>query len=364
LEKFRFRDRNIADEIVERLSEMDLDIKLMHVCGTHQDTLIRFGLDSLLRDVGVEIRQGPGCPVCVTTQKEIEEATLLARMGKTVVTFGDMLRVPGERYSLADMKTEGYDVRIVYSVEDAVGVAKEKETVFIGIGFETTAPTTASAIVNEPPPNFSLLSCHRLIPPAMAALVEMGEVRIQGLIDPGHVSTIIGGVPYEFISQRYSIPQVIAGFEPLDLLIAVYMLAKQIKNGDARVENEYTRSVRYEGNKKAMMFMGTVFEECNLKWRGFPMIKSSGLKLRKEFEEYDARIKYEDELSELEGREFNEPKGCRCGDVLRGVIYPEECPLFGKVCTYKHPVGPCMVSKEGNCNIMLRYRSRNKFKYD
>jgi len=302
------------------------------------------------------VRPGPGCPVCVTTAKEIEEAILLAKSGKVVATFGDMFRVPGESQSLGDVKAEGFDVRIVYSITDCISIAEKtnKDVVFFSIGFETTTSATASAVLNNPPANFSILSAHRLIPPAMEALINMGELKIDGFINPGHVSTIIGEKAYEFISKRYKVPQVIAGFEPLDVLIGVYMLAMQIIRGEAKVENEYTRVVKPEGNEKAQHVMDEVFEPFDISWRGFPVIPNTGLKLRGEFEDYDARRRYEDELSELR-EDYKEPAGCRCGEILRGLVYPDECPLFGKVCTPQHPVGPCMVSREGSCNIMLRY---------
>jgi len=358
---FRYRDKKVSEKIVSKLREMNLNIRLMHVCGTHQDTLVRFGLDELLKNTGVEIRQGPGCPVCVTTPKEIEEAMLLARKGKTITVFGDMMNVPGQKHSLSDTKTMGHDVKIVYSVDDALKIAgkTKKDVVFMAIGFETTAPSTASVILSNPPENFSILNCHRLIPPALKAIIEMGEVKLHGLIEPGHVSTIIGAKPYEFLSKDYGVPQVIAGFEPLDLMMGVYMLACQIKNKKAEVEIEYKRSVKYDGNKKAVKMMKDVFESYDIAWRGFPIIKNSGLKLKNTFQSYDARKKFEDELKELNNIEFKEPKGCRCGEMLRGLTNPDDCPLFGKSCTPAAPVGPCMVSREGNCNIMFRYSGRH-----
>jgi len=358
---FRYRDKKVSEKIVSKLREMNLNIRLMHVCGTHQDTLVRFGIDELLKNTGVEIRQGPGCPVCVTTPKEIEEAMLLARKGKTITVFGDMMNVPGQKHSLSDTKTMGHDVKIVYSVDDALKIAgkTKKDVVFMAIGFETTAPSTASVILSNPPENFSILNCHRLIPPALKAIIEMGEVKLHGLIEPGHVSTVIGAKPYEFLSKDYGVPQVIAGFEPLDLMMGVYMLACQIKNKKAEVEIEYKRSVKYDGNKKAVEMMKDVFESYDIAWRGFPIIKNSGLKLKNTFQSYDARKKFEDELKELNNIEFKEPKGCRCGEMLRGLTNPDDCPLFGKSCTPATPVGPCMVSREGNCNIMFRYSGRH-----
>jgi hydrogenase expression/formation protein HypD len=353
---FTYRNEKLAQEIVAKLKALNLTLRLMHVCGTHQDTLMRYGLNSMLQEVGMDVRAGPGCPVCVTTAKEIEEAIALARSGKVVATFGDMFRVPGETQSLADVKAEGYDVRMVYSITDCLALAEktDKDVVFFSIGFETTAPTPASVILSKPPENFSILSTHRLIPPAMAALLNMGELKIDGFIDPGHVSAIIGAGPYEFLSRDYHIPQVIAGFEPLDLLVAVYMLAMQIRRGEAKVENEYTRVVKPEGNEKAKKIMETVFEPCDVGWRGFPVIPGSGLTLKDEFAAYDARKRYEDDLSTLSG-DYKEPEGCRCGEILRGIVDPDECPLFGTGCTPQHPIGPCMVSREGCCNIMFRY---------
>ena len=355
---FSLRDKNLANEIVSKIKKLDVNLKFMHVCGTHQDTLVKNGLDVLLKKCGVKIGQGPGCPVCVTTPMEIEEMLLFAQNGKTVSTFGDMVNVPGETHSLQNMKTEGCDVRTVYGIEDAVSIArnnKDKDVVFMAIGFETTAPTTASVLLKNSPSNFSVLSCHRIIPPALKAILDMGELKIDGFIEPGHVSTIIGVKPYEFISKEYNVPQVIAGFEPIDLLMAVWMLVHQITSGEASVENEYVRVVKEDGNIKAQKAMDDVFELADVKWRGFPVIPKSGLKLKDKFEGYDARKKYEDELQELRNREFKEPPGCLCGDVLRGLISSKECPLFGNKCTPNTPVGPCMVSIEGSCNIEYRY---------
>jgi len=355
---FSLRDKHLTDDIVSQIKKADVNLKFMHVCGTHQDTLVKHGLDVLLQKCGIEIGQGPGCPVCVTTPKEIEEILSLAKKGKTIATFGDMTRVPGEHYSLQQMKTDGYDVRTVYGIEDALLLAekhKDKEVVFMAVGFETTAPTTASVLLRAPPSNFSVLCCHRLIPPALQAILDMGEIKIDGFIEPGHVSTIIGVKPYEFISNNYHIPQVITGFEPIDLLMGAWMLVRQIQQGNAGVENEYTRAVKPEGNRKAQQVMKQVFEPVDIKWRGFPMIPQSGLRLRNKYASYDARKKYEEELEELTEKEFIEPVGCLCGDVLRGLISSKECPLFGRQCTPDNPVGPCMVSSEGNCNIQYRY---------
>jgi hydrogenase expression/formation protein HypD len=354
---YRFRDREMGERIIQKIKGLDLELTLMHVCGTHQDTLIRHGLQEMLAKVGVDIRQGPGCPVCVTTPREIEESLLLAKSGKTILVFGDMLKVPGATSSLSRAKTEGCDVRIVYGVDDGVRIASELENdcVFMSIGFETTTPSSAAAVKATTPSNFHVLTCNRVIPPALKAIAEMGEIHLDGLIEPGHVSTIIGSAPYKFLSEQYGIPQVIAGFEPLDLLMGVYMLAKQKSTGESKVEIEYTRAVREEGNPKAVEVMDSVFEPLDVKWRGFPVIPSSGLELREEYSSKNARIVFEDDLSELKGKEFPEPEGCLCGEVLRGIVSSEECPLFGNACTPESPIGPCMVSAEGSCNIVYKY---------
>jgi hydrogenase expression/formation protein HypD len=358
----RLRDREMSRKVLDRLEAMRLDLTLMHVCGTHQDTLIRFGLDGEFARVGVDIRQGPGCPVCVTTPREIEEVLALARSGLTVAVFGDVMKVPGETGSLHDAKAEGADVRVVFGVDDAVALAKstQKETVFMGIGFETTAPTTASALVAGMPPNLSVLSCHRTVPPALKAIAGMGDIRLHGLIQPGHVSTIIGTRPYEFLSKEHHIPQVVAGFEPLDLLMGVYMIARQVKEGRAEVENEYSRIVHPEGNPAALRAMDEAFEVTDVVWRGFPVIAGSGLEVGRRFEDHDARKRHEALLRDVHSREFHEAKGCRCGEMLRGIAKSEECTLFGKKCTPSTPIGPCMVSREGNCYISYRYQSRAK----
>lgn len=354
---FEFRDKELAQKIISKIKSFNQNITLMHVCGTHQDTLVRFGLQMMLKDAGVDIRQGPGCPVCVTTPKEIEEAMALARAGKTVAVFGDMIKVPGVKGSLSDMSTQGFDIQVVYSITDAVKYAKSSgsETVFMAIGFETTTPSTAAVISKKPPENFSILCSHRTVPNALKAIIEMGEVKLQGLIEPGHVSTIIGMKPYQFISEKYKMPQVIAGFEPLDLLMGVFMLAKQIKTGRAEVENEYKRVVQEAGNQKALEMMARVFKTTDVPWRGFPVIPESGLALKDEFISYDARKKYADILEEVQKLDYREPAGCRCGEVLRGIIESTECPLFGKGCTPDNPIGPCMVSSEGSCNILFKY---------
>ena len=346
--------KNLSRELVSRIQEISRPVKIMHVCGSHEHTIMQHGVRSLLPEE-VEVVAGPGCPVCCVPAREIDECIELARQGVTITTFGDMLRVPGSRGSLADARADGADVRIVYGVGNAVEIARklDREVVFMAAGFETTAPTTASEILSGPPENFSVLSCHRLIPPALKFLIESGEVNLNALIEPGHVSTIIGMKPYEPFSRDYNIPQVIAGFNPLDILMAVYMILRQIDRGEAKVENEYKRAVKPEGNLKAQKVMDEVFKVTEREWRGFPVIPESVYEIRDEFSEFNAREKFDIEVEDT----VDTPAGCICGAVLRGVARPEECKLFKNECTPTSPIGACMVSREGTCNIAYRYSS-------
>jgi len=353
---FHLRDRELSLAVVRELQREGQRLRIMHVCGTHQDTVVRFGLDALLREAGVSIVQGPGCPVCVTTSGEIEMAVALAREGVIVATYGDMVRVPGISGSLASVQTRGGDVRVVYDVHEAVALARGgRETVFVAAGFETTAPATAAALLRDPPETFSVLSCHRLIPPALEAILSLGEVALDGIIDPGHVSVIIGVEPYRSLSRSFGIPQVIAGFEPLDVLMAVHMLARQVREGRCEVENEYSRAVDPEGNTRAQDILHQVFTPVDAPWRGFSTIPRSKLALRPAFARYDAERRYPEVLDPVREQEDVQPPGCRCGEVLRGLLPPRDCALFGKACTPEHPVGPCMVSREGSCHIEYRY---------
>jgi len=356
---FKLRDKEMAEMILTKIGMMNLQLTLMHVCGTHQDTFVRFGLMESLEHAGIDVRQGPGCPVCVTLPQEVDEVLELAKASKVIAAFGDAIKVPGTEGSLMSAKADGADVRIVYGIDDAIELARKekgKEIVFFAIGFETTAPTTAAALLASPPENFSVISTHRVMPPALAAIVKMGEVRLHGLIQPGHVSTIIGTKPYAFLSKEHRIPQVVAGFEPLDVLMAIYMLAKQNLEGRAQVENEYSRVVKEEGNPKALAMLDEVFKRTDVAWRGFPVIAESRLDLRSDFDDWNARKKYASILGDVDYTKYKEPHGCRCGELLRGIATPEECMLFGKKCTPDTPVGPCMVSREGSCNISFKYR--------
>lgn len=350
-----FNDKSTAVRIIRKIKGISgsKKIKLMHVCGTHEQTITKNGLRALLPE-NIEVVPGPGCPVCITPAREIDQSINLSRSGAIITTYGDMLRVPGSTSSLAKEKARGGDIRIVYSPIEAVEIAKrnpDKNIVFLGIGFETTAPMTAQVIMNNPPDNFSVLCFHRVVPPAMELLLR-GGYDIDGFIDPGHVSTIIGTAPYIPLSEKYNIPQVISGFEPLDVLMSIFMLLGQIKNNTAIVENEYIRAVKPEGNLHAQKLMRDVFETCSKEWRGLPVIPDASLKIKAEFSEYDAAKRFDIDLAEGEACGTDCPL---CGNILKGLSNPADCELFGKLCTPENPVGACMVSSEGTCNIAYRY---------
>lgn len=334
-------------------------VNLMEVCGTHTVAIFKHGIRQFLPEK-VNLLSGPGCPVCVTPNADIDKAIALAENDRVILaTFGDMMKVPGSYSSLHQVKAAGADIRVVYSILDALKTAEDnpgKSVVFFGVGFETTAPTTASAILEAEQlgiDNFFFLSVHKVIPPAMRALLASDEVHIDGFICPGHVSTIIGSQPYEFIPREYGIPCVIAGFEPLDILQAIDMLLEQVSTGEPRVDIQYSRAVRKEGNPIALKYLSTVFEVTDTCWRGIGIIPRSGLKLCQQYQRFDA-----EQAFKIVTRPPKEAAGCRCGDILRGVSTPPECCLFAKVCTPEHPVGSCMVSTEGTCAAWYLYRDQ------
>jgi len=339
----------VGKDILMALFDLvDRDITLMHICGTHEAAIARAGLRSILPE-RLKIVMGPGCPVCITPQGEIDAALDLVERGCTVATYGDLLRVPGSKGSL---ESSGGDVRVVQGIHRAVEIAErepDREIVFISVGFETTAPTVAATILSRPPENFSILSCHRLVPPAMAWLLARGEAALEGFLLPGHVCAVMGYKEYE----QFPVPQVVAGFEPEDILLGLLMAVRQVREGAHRVENAYPRAVSREGNVKAQRLMYEAFEPFDVEWRGFPVIPASGLRLKPEFEGYDAQKKYDVAI-----RHVDKHSACICDKVLRGVARPSDCRLFGKACTPRTPVGPCMVSHEGACKIWHLYESR------
>ncbi len=351
----KFRDPAVAKRITEKIRELAPkkgNVKICHVCGTHEWTITHHGLRDLLPP-NVEVIAGPGCPVCIVPASEIDEAVELALKGVVVACFGDVLRVPGSRMSLLDARAEGASVRVVYSVRDAVNMAQkegDKEFAFFAVGFETTAPSTATEVLSDPPRNLSFLVSHRLIPPAMKLLAEMKDLNLDGFIAPGHVSTVIGLGPYEVFPREYGLPTVVAGFEPLDVLFGVYMILKQLSEGKPRLENEYSRVVKSEGNPKAQAAMQKAFQVSDGSWRGLGTIPQSKLTLRSELSGFDAHLKHGVKVE----RSVDLQPGCRCHLVIIGKIRPTECPLFMKSCTPRRPVGACMVSSEGTCRIWAR----------
>ena len=354
-----YRDAELSRKIIKKIRTTSRKkIRLMEVCGTHTMAIFRNGIQALLPET-ITLLSGPGCPVCVTTQQEIDTFIQLARIKDViVVTFGDLLRVPGTHSSLQKERAEGKDIRIVYAALDALELARKNphnDVVFLGVGFETTAPTIAASILEAEKrniKNFSVLSAHKLVPPALAALMEADYVRIDGFICPGHVSVIIGSGAYLPVVERYHIPCVIAGFEPPDILQAIDMLVKQIEGGDAQLENEYRRAVTFEGNEKARDIMYRVFEPTDASWRGIGLIAKSGLDIRKGFDRFNAAKKFD-----LSVPDAKEPKGCACGEILMGLKTPPECLLYKKGCTPDHPVGPCMISNEGTCAAYYKYHA-------
>ena len=352
-----YRDPEISGKIVEKIKKASRkEIRIMEVCGTHTMSIFRSGVRSLLPDT-ISLISGPGCPVCVTARNEIDAFIEIARMDDVIITtFGDLLRVPGTRSSLQKERAGGRDIRIVYSTFDALEIAKQNPTktvVFLGVGFETTAPTIAASIVsaNEmKQDNYCVFSAHKLVPPALFALLEMEDIRINGFMLPGHVSVIIGTGAYLPLFERHRIPCAIAGFEPGDILHAIYMLVSQIESGDARLENAYTRAVSYDGNSKARQLMASVFDTADAVWRGIGCIPKSGMKIRKTFSQFDARKRFDVEVPDSE-----EPKGCACGEIITGRKIPPDCALYKKACTPMNPVGPCMVSSEGTCAAYYKY---------
>ena len=352
-----FRNSEIARGLLTRIRQNSKQkVRFMEFCGGHTVAIFRYGIRQLL-PATIEMISGPGCPVCVTATSDIDKAIALSQIqGVIITTFGDMLKVPGSRSSLQKARASGADVRMVYSTLDALQIARDnpaKSVVFLGIGFETTAPTVAASILQAEEQkinNYYIFSQNKLSPPSVQAILHSGDVKLDGLICPGHVSAITGSRAWDFIARDYGIPCVVAGFEPVDILQCVDMLVTQVEAHEAKVEIAYRRGVNREGNLPALKIMEQVFEPCPANWRGMGIVPDSGLKIRQQFEQFDAEHKFK-----IKTKPAAEPKGCICGEVLRGVKTPLECKLFGKVCNPESPVGPCMVSSEGSCSAYFLY---------
>ena len=352
-----FKDPKLARGLIETIHRLAPEhATLMEVCGTHTVAIARNGIRDLMPE-GLRLASGPGCPVCVTCNRDIDTVIALARIPNvTITTFGDMTRVPGTTSSLLAEQAAGRSVEIVYSPLDALAFAKahpEREVVFVGVGFETTTPLVAMGIKRAKAmglSNFTVFAAHKNMPGALELLVGDPTLELDALLLPGHVSTIIGTEPYRFLAEKYGIPGVITGFEPVDVLQGIAMLVRQLHEGRAEIEIAYARGVMPEGNPVALAAIDEVFETCTATWRGLGDIPGSGYRIRDEFANFDAVRRFEPDVEPT-----RDPKGCRCGDVLRARIAPNECPLFRTVCTPENPVGPCMVSSVGSCAAYYRY---------
>lgn len=351
-----FRDPTIIKKLAEAIRRISsADYAFMEVCGGHTSAIHRFGIPSLLPE-NIRLLSGPGCPVCVTATEFIDKAVSLSlEPGIIITTFGDLIRVPGSESSLENCRSAGADIRIVFSPLEALNIAvsnPSKKVIFLGVGFETTAPGTAVAIKKAAETgtrNFMVLCAHKIMPPAMEAII-MDGTRINGFICPGHVATVAGSKIFRFIPEKYGLGCVVSGFEPADILQSILMLVKQVNNNKPEVETEYRRAVKENGNESALGNMHDVFELCDSWWRGLGTIPASGLRIKNEFRDFDADEAFAFSLSAKD-----ENPMCICGNVLRGVATPTECPLFGKVCNPDNPVGACMVSGEGACNIHYKF---------
>lgn len=357
-----FRNPKAIAGIIEKIRQLASSPKgrarffrIMEVCGTHSMAIAKFAINDLLPR-NIELISGPGCPVCVSDAGYIDAALELARGGALIATFGDMVNVPGSETTLAKTRAEGITLKICYSPLTALDIARanpDKQVVFLAVGFETTIAPFAvllDIVVNEKIENFSFLTSFKLILPAMEALTSDTELNIDAFLCPANVSVIIGAKAYEPFVSKYKIPCVIAGFEPVDILMGIEAIVRQLRDGRAEVENMYRRAAKYNGNIKARELMKKYFEVYDASWRGIGIIPKSGMKIRKNFEKYDALAKFG-----LEIKKGKSDLRCRCGDVLKGKIKPSECPLFSKICTPVNPVGPCMVSSEGSCAAYFKY---------
>ena len=345
-----FRNPELIKKIVTELQDWKKPVKFMEVCGSHTMAIGHWGIRKLLPET-ISLISGPGCPVCVTPSSVID--SLINLKDVTIATFGDLIRVPGNKGTLEQARAKGLDVRMIYSPMEALEMAREKETVFVGIGFETTIPGIAYTILEasrQNLKNFSILPAFKLVPPALNALLSAEDTNVNGFILPGHVSVIIGSDAYNLLPEKFGIGGVVTGFEPLDILVGIKKLTDQIKEEKPEIENEYSRVVSSSGNLQAQKIIEKVLQVEDALWRGLGWIPKSGLGIKNEFEEFDAIKKYGIEITDTEKQ-----TGCRCGDVLKGNIIPPECPLFEKVCKPNNPIGPCMVSSEGSCAAYYKY---------
>jgi len=358
-----YRQGDIAQRLAEQIAHMTTaPLKIMEVCGGHTHAIFKYGIEDLLPE-NITMIHGPGCPVCVIPLGRVDDAISIAQRPEVIfTTFGDAMRVPGSKTSLLDAKAAGADVRMVYSPLDALKIAKknpERQVVFLALGFETTAPSTAMTILQaakDGVENFSAFCNHITIVPALKALLDSPDLQLDGFLGPGHVSTVIGTRPYEFVPREYGKPVAVAGFEPLDVLQSIYMIVKQIVEGRAEVENQYARCINRDGNRKALEVLFEVFEPRDyFEWRGLGSIAHSGMKLQRKYAAFDAELKFS-----VPGLRIADPKACQCGEILKGVKRPWECKVFGTACTPETPIGSCMVSSEGACAAYYNFGRLSK----
>ena len=358
-----FRDRATGRRLAARLAQLVDEIgrapvAVMHVCGSHEQAIGRFGLRAALPP-GLDVIMGPGCPVCVTDQPEVDEAVVLARQGVRIATYGDMLRVPGTVQSLADAQAAGGRVEVVYSATQAVELAlarPDEPLVFFASGFETTAVATAAVALAGPPPNFSILAAHKYIPPVMEIVAEMPETRVEGFLAAGHAAAITGWKVFEPFVARHRLPVVVAGFEPLDILAGIARLLELIRDGEPRVVNAFPRCVTAEGNRNALAQLWRVFAPVGGRWRGIAHVPNGNLRLRDEWAHLDTRRRFDIDLASLwDFAPAALAQDCICGNIMAGIASPHDCALFGRECVPGRPVGACMVSSEGTCRIWHQY---------
>jgi hydrogenase expression/formation protein HypD len=360
-----FRDPAKAAGLIKQIQQLGIRIyekrekviKIMEVCGGHTHSIFKYGIEEILPNT-IELIHGPGCPVCVMPRGRLDDAIFLAQQPNVILTtFGDTMRVPGSHFSLLQARAKGCDIRMVYSPRDALKIAREnpsQEVIFLALGFETTVPSTALTVLEaqrDGITNFSLFSNHVVIIPALKALLDNPDLQLDGFVGPGHVSMVIGTEPYQVIAQEYHKPVVVSGFEPLDILQSIWMVLKQLDEGKWEIENQYDRVVQTQGNKVAISSINQVFElRDQFEWRGLGEISQGGLKLRDDYADFDAEKKFT-----LPNQRVKDHKACQCGEILKGVLKPWQCKVFGTACTPEHPIGTCMVSSEGACAAYYKY---------
>jgi len=354
----KYRNKEIVNALIKKIQQHSdctkEKIRIMHVCGTHEHDIVKAGLRSLLPN-NIELIAGPGCPVCVSSAQDVDEVLWVADNHEvTIVSFGDMMRVPGSHESLYQAQGRGVDIRVVYGVSDAIKIAQQtpnKELLFFSVGFETTSCLTAAEVIRTKLPNFSIYSSHKLVPPAMELLLQRDDIEFQGFLAPGHVSTIIGAKPYEFISEEYKFPVSIAGFEPVDILMGIYSLLRQIIEKKPKISNDYKRYVKYQGNTAALKALNEAYTVSDARWRGLGTWSNTGHEISEKYSYNDAKKKYD--IPKLKSQDLH--SGCICDEILIGKSKPHQCKLFNKTCRPDHPIGACMVSHEGTCNVAATY---------